>query len=96
MAKVIWSSSADDDMLVINNFISIDSEFYAEKVIDRIYQRTSVLEAHIRIGKVVPEFKNSSIRELIEAPYRIIYRINNENEVLIVRVHHSARLLRKL
>ena len=46
---------------------------------------------------MVDEFNNSTIRELIEGNYRIIYRIINETEVNILMVHHGARdLVRRL
>jgi toxin ParE1/3/4 len=83
-------------MKMINDYISIDSEFYAEKFINKIHERTSILEIHTHIGKVVPEFNDQSIRELIEDPYRIIYKVESDDEIFIVRVHHSSRLLRKL
>jgi toxin ParE1/3/4 len=49
---------------------------------------------HPEAGRVVPEFENELIRELIEGSYRIIYKINSITEIGIVRVHHSARLLK--
>jgi toxin ParE1/3/4 len=36
------------------------------------------------------------IRELIEGNYRVIYEIENENRVLVLRIYHTARLLKKL
>ena len=52
MAQIIWSPLAEDDLKIISDYISIDSEFYAEKAIDKIYERTAVLETQIYIGKV--------------------------------------------
>ncbi|MCD6010291.1 MAG: plasmid stabilization system [Flavipsychrobacter sp.] len=96
MAKVSLSPAALDDLKAIFEFISNDSEFYAEKVINNILQRITVLETHTRIGKVVPEFRNDSIREIREASYRIIYRIESEVEISVARVYHGARLLKEL
>jgi plasmid stabilization system protein ParE len=47
------------------------------------------------MGRMVPEFSQKSIRELIEGNYRIIYRIKNKNQVDILRIYHVARLLRR-
>ncbi|NJK87586.1 MAG: type II toxin-antitoxin system RelE/ParE family toxin [Bacteroidales bacterium] len=47
------------------------------------------------IGRIVPEFSDPTIRELIEGNYRIIYSVKNEIQVDILRIFHSARLLRK-
>jgi plasmid stabilization system protein ParE len=53
-----------------------------------------ILIVHPEAGTIVPEFEDELIRELIEGSYRIIYRIRSREEIGIVRVHHSARLLR--
>jgi toxin ParE1/3/4 len=47
------------------------------------------------IGRRVPEFTKKSIREIIEGNYRIIYQIKNKNQVDILRVYHTSRLLKK-
>lgn len=96
MAKVIWSNLALDDLQAIHEYVSQDSPLYAERLIDRMIERVDILEKHTRIGRKVPEFNNDSIRELIEGNYRIIYRIETEDNIGIVRVHHSARLLKDL
>jgi len=46
-----------------------------------------------RAGKIVVEFENENIRELIEGNYRIIYFVS-EDKIEIVRIHHGARLLK--
>jgi addiction module RelE/StbE family toxin len=96
MAKVIWSNLALDDLRAIHDYVSQDSPLYAERLIDRIIARVDILENHIRVGRVVKEFNNEHIRELIEGSYRIIYRIEAEDKVGIARIHHSARLLKDL
>lgn len=45
-----------------------------------------------RIGRVVPEFDDPAIRELIVQKYRIIYRVT-DHSVTIAAVIHGARLL---
>ena len=96
MAKVTTSPVAIEDMRLIHGYISNDSQYYADKVIERIVDRISILEEHTHIGKVVKEFQDSSIRELIEAPYRIIYKIMSEDEISVVHIYHGARLLKKI
>ena len=96
MAQVSLSNAALDDLKSIFDHISIDSEYYAEKVINKILQRITILETQIRIGKPVPEFENDLIREILEGHYRIIYKIENEYNVSIARIYHGARLLKNL
>ena len=93
MGKVIWTKVAFEDLKLIYDFIAVDSERYAGKVIEKIKKRTLILKDHQRIGRVVPEFKDVLLRELFEYSYRIVYRIKNESEVEILRIHHQAQTL---
>ena len=44
------------------------------------------------IGRVVPEFQQSNLREVICRSYRIIYRLRrDEQRIDIVRFWHAAR-----
>jgi addiction module RelE/StbE family toxin len=96
MAKVKWTNLALDDLRSIYDYISQDSAKYADRLMDKIIEKVEMLENNPQVGRKVPEFDNESIRELIEGSYRIIYRIESEDEIGIARVHHSARLLRGL
>lgn len=44
------------------------------------------------MGKVVPEFGDATIRELVVRSYRVIYRVNHaDRRVDILRFWHAAR-----
>jgi plasmid stabilization system protein ParE len=45
-------------------------------------------------GRVVPEYKQDSIREILKRPYRIIYRLNG-GQVDVLTVMHYRQLLPK-
>jgi len=54
--------------------------------------QTDRLPGSPEIGRVVPEYRNPNIRELIFSPYRLVYRINHDRELCeLARVWHSAR-----
>ncbi len=90
MVKVIWSELSIEDLRSTFDYISIDSPYYAGIQIDRIVNRTEQLIEFPQSGRVVPEFNNESLRELIEGNYRIVYQLVNET-VEIVRIHHAAK-----
>ena len=54
------------DLKTINDFISLDSKFYADRFINRIIQRVEQLVFFPESGRIVPEKNNPEIRELIE------------------------------
>jgi len=59
----------------------------------KVFQRIETLADHPDMGRVVPEFDQSFLRELIHPPFRIVYR-RDPQRVRIVRVWRSERLLR--
>lgn len=93
MAQVKWSPVAIRELQAVHEYISLDSELYADRVIARILERVEMLESHVLIGRVVPEFDKPYIRELIEGSYRIVYLVEDEDNVSIVHIHHQSRLL---
>jgi len=64
-----------------------------ERLISEIFQRVEMLEKHPDLGRIVPEFDQPFLRELIQPPFRIVYR-HDPGKVRIVRVWRSERLLR--
>jgi plasmid stabilization system protein ParE len=63
-----------------------------ERLVAEIFQRVETLVDHPHIGRVVPEFEQSFLRELIHPPFRIVYR-HDTKRVRVVRVWRSERLL---
>lgn len=57
-----------------------------------ILRRIEILQPHPDAGRVVPEFNQENIRELIHAPFRLVY-IRQAEEIVLIRVWRSERLL---
>jgi plasmid stabilization system protein ParE len=90
--KIIWSRQARDDLRDIVSFIAANNRPVAESFGFRLMAKVDVLEQFPKIGRIVPEEQDESIREIILPPYRIIYRVLAENHVVaIVRLWHGAR-----
>ena len=64
-----------------------------ERFLREILERIELLREHPEMGRIVPEFNQPAIRELIHPPFRVVYR-RERAEVQIVRVWRSERLLR--
>jgi addiction module RelE/StbE family toxin len=95
MVKVVWTDFAIRDLNDIGEYIAKDSERYAKVVIQNLFESTDLLESHPKAGRIVPEFNNKNLRELIRGSYRIVYRIVDIYRIDILTVHHSTRLLTK-
>ena len=78
MVKIVWTELSLIDLEEIYNYISQNSQRYAQITTNKIYQSVQYIKDNPKIGRMVPEFENPLIRELIEGNYRIIYRIINE------------------
>lgn len=90
--KLTWSPAARDDLHDIVIFIARDNPERAMSFGYQLISETDRLQAFPRLGRLVPEYQNEDLREIILRPYRIVYRLNHERKLCeIVRVWHSAR-----
>ena len=63
-----------------------------ERLLGEIVTRIEALADHPDLGRIVPEFDQPFLRELIRPPFRIVYR-RDLKQVRVVRVWRSERLL---
>ncbi len=82
MVEVKWLPKALDDIDRIAEYISKDSERYAEKLVRRIFERAELLESNPFLGRMVPEFRKKNLRELIIENYRLVYLVYHERVTL--------------
>jgi toxin ParE1/3/4 len=90
--RIIWSRRAAQDLDSIIEYIAADSPAYAGIVLKNIVHQTRILQRFPQAGRKVPEFDDEDTRELVIYSYRIIYRLQ-DNEALIVAVIHGKRVL---
>ena len=62
------------------------------RFVAEILARVEDLGHHPEMGRIVPEFNQPILRELIHAPFRIIYR-HEQNKIFVVRIWRHERLL---
>jgi len=90
--RVHWTNTAVEHLLAIYEHIAQDSPVYAQRMIDRLTRRSEQIATFPLSGRMVPEYEIQEIREVIEKPYRLIYRIKSD-QVDVLAVVHSAQLL---
>ena len=90
--RVHWTHTAIEHLLAIYEHIAQDAPLYARRMVDRLTQRSEQIAAFPQSGRMVPEYAAPDIREVIERPYRIIYRIKTD-QIDILAVVHGAHLL---
>ena len=92
--RVTFSESAMGDLEDILDWYQQEQvPNIGRRLVDEILNLTEVLCDHPELGRVVPEFDQQHLRELIHPPFRVVYRTGT-NKVQVVRVWRSERLLR--
>ena len=89
---VIWSKESLDDIDSIAQYISRDSLYHAQQVVDHIFERGDKLPEQPKSGRKVPELDDPLVRECFIYSYRLIYEIK-ESGITILGVIHGQRLL---
>ncbi len=92
---LIWSQEALSDIDSIAEYISRDSLYHAQQVVERIVNLGESLPAQPRLGRVVPELNNPGVRERFVYSYRLIYEIK-DNAIHVLAVIHGKRLLESI
>ncbi len=95
---VVWAVTARDDLAEIIEYIALDGLPNALAALDRIEARARGLETAPLRGRVVPELRTNGItawRELVVAPWRILYRVEHAT-VNVVALVDSRRELADL
>ena len=68
-----------------------DAPEVGEHLLREIIDSIGALAEHPEMGRMVPEFDQPFLRELVRPPYRIVYRILSDEVIHIITIHHSAR-----
>jgi len=88
--NLCWTEPAVGDLHAIYDYISHDSQTYADAVIADIFDATDLLVSFPLSGRMVPEIEDKQTRELIVGHYRIIYDVQ-KSTIRILTVLHGAR-----
>jgi addiction module RelE/StbE family toxin len=91
--KVIWTNTAESDLKDIIEYISIYIPQNAITILKKIKQKASELYTLPEKHRIVPELQDQGIlqyREMIIPPWRLIYRIAEQN-VYVLSLLDSRR-----
>jgi plasmid stabilization system protein ParE len=90
--KIIWTDDGIKSFEDIVQYIANDSTYYASEFAKMILSSIENLAEFPRAGRIVPEYKNPNLREIIYQNYRIVYKISG-NAIYLLLVIHGSRLL---
>jgi len=91
--KVHWAGIAEEDLKNIILYIAEDNPTNARYIFEKIKETASSLTCFPERGRIVPELQDQGIflyRELVLAPWRIVYRISDK-KVYVLSVIDSRQ-----
>ena len=87
------AQSAVEDLQTIQAYYrEQDVPHIGDDFVIAILEHCAMLQRHPDAGRLVPEFNVDHIRELIHAPFRVVY-LRQAQEVVLIRVWRSERQL---
>lgn len=92
--KIIWSHLSVERLNEIFEYISNNNHAAAKKFVDKIFSKVESLDNYPQRGRKVPEVNREEIREVFLGEYRIIYRVN-KGEIIILTIRNFKQLLPK-
>lgn len=90
--RVVLAPRAIDDLRDIVLYIAPDRPEAAQRLGKALIGKTKMLAVFPESGRIVPEFGDPRIRELILKPYRIVYRVDEAAGLIgVARFWHGSR-----
>lgn len=89
--KVIFAGRSRRDLLTITTRVArLSGTERGERLGNQLIDKALTLRTFPDRGRIVPEFADPEIREIIFKSYRIVYRVR-EGHVEVIRFWHAAR-----
>ena len=89
--QVVLTEKASADLAAIAAYIAENKADLAERYCNELIDQVLSLSNFPKMGRIVPELGSDMVRELIRNPYRIIYRLNETEQLIeVLRFWHSA------
>ncbi len=96
MVQVRWTKRALGNLHEIYDFIAKDSPRYAQLQIERIQEAALKLVEFPSMGRKTPEFSSLPYREILIGNYRVLYRIDEgKDRILVMSIIHCRQLINK-
>ena len=90
--EIAWTETACDDLAEIARYIAKSSEFYAATVVRDLIAAARTLTVLSERGRIVPEYHDPTVRQLLVRNYRLVYQVSKSN-IHVLGIVHGARIL---
>ena len=90
--KVKWTAAAWSDLEEAADYIARDSPNYAAALVREVCEAARSLSRLAGRGRMVPEFREPAIRQLLVGNYRLIYQVSKDTVDILALVHGARDL----
>lgn len=90
--RIVWSQTARRRAQAAVDYIALDRPRTSLEWLDGLVRRVELLRDFAGQGRVVPEWHESSVREVFHEPYRVIYEVFDDR-IEILTLSHSRQEL---
>ena len=87
---VAWTESAWQELEEATEYIARDSPHFASALMHEAQLAAQSLKKFPQRGRIVPELRDASVREIFVKQYRLIYELG-PNRVVVLSFLHGAR-----
>jgi plasmid stabilization system protein ParE len=92
MTEVRWSDASLDELASLKRRYNRRVTGSGDALAARILLAVDRVETFPRIGRVVPEYGQEQLREVIVSPFRVVYRIAPDH-IEVSAIFHGSMLL---
>ena len=85
--RVRWSPSAENALDEAIAFVFKESPSNAKKLLEEVLTAAASLSSLSNRGSQVPEVDDPAVRQLLCNPYRVIYRVDDDEVVILALLH---------
>lgn len=96
MAEIRWTLESVNDIEDIAEFVGKFTEKYASYLVQEFFISIEQLDNFPKSGRMVPEFNDEKIRELIVHDYRVVYLVKNADQIDVIAVHPAKKPMKNL
>ena len=89
--RLTWSSRAESDLEAIGDYLAADDPVAAERWVNKLLATARAAADVPMAGRVVPEIRLASVREVFLRTYRVVYRVR-EDHVVVLTIFEGHRL----
>lgn len=92
MARLIWSEPALQDLEQLADYIALDDDSAARRLVKKVFEQTELLESFPEMCPQPHDLPDTAYRHLIVNPLRIFYRVDIDIVYIVYVMRHEKHL----